>query len=445
KARDLFLRTHRPFRQIRVDLCKEADLAGRFIDEEQVYNLITAGSLDADNRLFFIVGEAGAGKSELCQWLEYRAEPARRLAIHIPRSMTSAAHVAALLRRALGLAGAPLLRRTPVATQARHVALSAAVLLYEQGDPSLAPTSAWEALLDSTATRAAIAEHLTAAARGESGHQLLPAPEAIGPQPGLSAEALTASWPALRRLVAQALEQALWLGDLRDTLAQIARAAVASGVRPLLLLEDVTAFRVLGDRLLDYLLDLTSGHFDAVIGVTTGFERTQLAGATLAGDLTHVHHRLRARLVLTDDLGRAYGLDDEVVDLARGYLGAIRGDLADPALAACDDAFGPGLYPFTETALRRAFAALHEEGSPRQTPRLFLEHVLGAALLSPSRRLPPWIARPTCSRRQHSSSLMTRLTPPCADCSAGMAMSATTRSPSTGASPSCGACRCRPI
>lgn len=383
KARDLFLRTHRPFRQIRVDLCKDADLAGRFIGEEQIYDLIAAGALEADNRLFLVVGEAGAGKSELCQWLEYRADPARRLAIHIPRSMTSAAHVAALLRRALGLAGAPLLRRTPIVTQARHIALSAAVLLYEQGDPLLTPTSAWEALLDSTGTRAAIAEHLMAAARGDSGHQLLSAPETIGSQPNLSAEALAAGWPALRHLGALAMEQALWLGDLRDTLAQIACAAVASGVRPLLLLEDVTAFRVLGDRLLDYLLDLSSGHFDAVIGVTTGFERTQLARATLADDLTHVHHRLRARLVLTDDLGRAYGLDDEVVDLARGYLDVIRGDATDPALAVCDDAFGPGLYPFTETALRRAFAALHEEGSPRQTPRLFLEHVLGAALLSP--------------------------------------------------------------
>ena len=383
KARDLFLHTHLPFRHIRVDICKDADLAGRFVGEEQVYAMIADGPLDADNRLFLVVGEAGAGKSELCQWLEYRTDPAQRLAIHIPRSMTSAAHVAALLRRALGLAGAPLLRRTPVATQARHVALSAAVLLYEQGDPVLTPASRWEALLDSSGTRAAIAEHLTAAARGETGHQLLPTPESIGPQPTFSRETLAAGWPALRRLVALALEQTLWLGDLRATLAQLARAAVAAGVRPLLLLEDVTAFRVLGDRLLDYLLDLTSGHFDAVIGATTGFERTQLAGATLVGDLTHIHHRLRARLVLTDDMGRAYGLDNDVVELARGYLGAIRSATSGLTLAACDEVFGPGLYPFTETALRRAFAALHEEGSPRQTPRLFLEHVLGAALLAP--------------------------------------------------------------
>lgn len=109
KARELFMRTHRPLRRIRVDFCMERDLAGRFMGEEEVYGLIAGGPLEADNRLFLVVGEAGAGKSELCQWLEYRAESARRLAIHVPRSMTSAAHVVALLRRTLGLAGAPVM------------------------------------------------------------------------------------------------------------------------------------------------------------------------------------------------------------------------------------------------------------------------------------------------------------------------------------------------
>lgn len=382
KARDLFLHTHRPFRQIRVDLCKEADLAGCFVGEEDVYQLVAGGPLDADNRLFFIVGEAGAGKSELCQWLEYRADPDRRLAIHVPRSMTSAAHVAALLRRALGLAGVPPLRRAPIPTQTRHVALSAAVLLYEQANPALTPISEWEALLESRELYSAIAEHLGAAARGDTTHRLLPQP-VVPDGSTFDAAAVEAGWPALQRLVAQALEQTLWLGDLREVLGQISAAAVTNGVRPLLLLEDITAFRVLGDRLLDYLLDLSSGHFDAVIGITTGFERTQLAGATLEGDLTHIHHRLRARLVLTDEHGRSYGLDDDVVELARGYLRAVKPDCAAcPLHAECDEVFGPDLYPFTEIALRRALAALHEEGNPRQTPRLFLEHVLGASLLS---------------------------------------------------------------
>lgn len=382
KARELFLRTHRPFRRIRVDLCKEADLTGRFISEEEVYALIADGELRADNRLFFVVGEAGSGKSELCQWLEYRTEPKRRLPIHVPRSMTSAAHVAALLRRALGMAGASALRYAPIATQARLVALTAAVLLYERPDPALTPAPVWENLLNSVPFQRAIEEHLEAAAQGMYQHRLLPEPNPALAPPELPPDTLIAAWPAVRRLATHALEQTLWLGDLRSILAEIADTALAGDVRPLLLLEDITAFRTLGDRLLDYLLDLSSGHFDAVIGITTGFERTQLATATLEGDLTHVHQRLRARLVLSDSHGRNYGLDEDVVDLTRSYLTAIREGSNGAVTVAGEEAFGAGLYPFSATLLQRAFAALHEQGSPRQTPRLFLEHVLGAALLT---------------------------------------------------------------
>jgi len=150
-------------------------------------------------------------------------------------------------------------------------------------------------------------------------------------------------------------------------------------------LEDITAFQLLGDRLLDYLLDLSGGRFDAVIGITTGYERTQIAGATLAHDLTHIHHRLRARFVLTDEQGRAYGLEEDLIEFARGYLRAIKRDCqACPLQDSCTAAFGTDLYPFTETALRRAFRRLQEEGNPRQTPRLFLQHVLSPALLSKS-------------------------------------------------------------
>ena len=154
---------------------------------------------------------------------------------------------------------------------------------------------------------------------------------------------------------------------------------MARGLRPLLLLEDVTAFQLLGDRLLDYLLDLSSGHFDAVIGVTLGYERTQLGAATLEGDLTHIHHRLCGRFVLTDEHGHAYGLEDDLLGYARSYLTAVRAASAGAAWTT-PPGFDDDLYPFTPTALRRALAQLHEEGNPRQTPRLFLKHVLGGAL-----------------------------------------------------------------
>ncbi len=387
KARELFLRTHRPFRRIRLDFCKEEGTPGQFINEEELRAIIQGGPLSADNRLFLIVGEAGSGKSELCQWLEYTIDERRSLAVHIPRSMTSAAHVAALLRARLG--DMPMLKplgHAPLGAQVDHVALSAVVLLYEHGGVSLAPADRWVEVLTSPALRSAIADHLAAAAGGSWGHELLAHDDEIV---ALMAKAHLSLDPAqlpavaygLRRLLARAIEQTLWLGDLRALLGELSGLALAKGRRPLLLLEDVTAFQLLGDRLLDHLLDLTSGHFDAVIGVTTGYERTRLAAATIAGDLTHIHHRLRARCALTDDDGRAYGLEEDIVELARAYLRAVKGDNAPP------EPFGDGLYPFTETAIRRALACLHEEGGPRQTPRLFLEHVLGAALLADD--LPP--------------------------------------------------------
>jgi hypothetical protein len=388
KARDLFLQVHRPFHQIRVDFCKDVSTGG-FVDEAELRNIVQSGRLDADNRLFFIVGEAGSGKSELCQWLEYTTDPKLQLSVHIPRSMTSAAHVASLLRKRLAEhLPSTALRHTPIPAQARYVASSAVVLLYESGPPHLIATAGiakWEKLLSGRSMaehlemylRSTLAEYSASAmvldvryfAAICKAHHIDIAPEQL---PLVATD--------LQQLVSKALDRTVWLGDLRKLLTSLSEQAVATARRPLLLIEDITAFQLFGDLLLDYLLDLTSGHFDAVVGVTTGFERTQLAKATLEGDLTHIHHRLRARFVLTDTTGRSYGLEEDLSQFARSYLDAVRQQAAD--LDQIDLLFGTGLYPFTEIALQRAFGALHEDGNPRQTPRLFIEHVLGATLLA---------------------------------------------------------------
>jgi hypothetical protein len=384
KARDLFLQTHRPFQRIRLDFSKEDGSAGVFIDEDNLLTSVQSGPLRAHNRLFLIVGEAGSGKSELCQWIEYSADLAQRLPIHIPRSMTSAAHVVGLLREKIAQATArPALRRAPLTDQADYIALSAVVLLYEHDSRWLIPTDQWAELLRSAALRRIILDHLVSASEGQRTHRLLSEDADVAKlcakfRISLEEDRVALAAQELRRLLGRAIEQTLWLGDVRALLAELSRQAVAQGRRPLLLLEDVTAFQLLGDRLLDYLLDLTSGHFDAVIGATTGYERTRLASVAHMEDLTHVHHRLTARCVLTDDHGRAYGFEDDLIEFTRGYLRAVRGGHTSPDSAP----FGGDLYPFTEIALRRALACLHEEGSPRQTPRLFLEHVIGAALLA---------------------------------------------------------------
>jgi hypothetical protein len=392
KARELFLETHRPFHRIHVDFCKEGDLAGTFVDEGVVREIVQRGDLAADNRLFFVVGEAGSGKSELCQWLEYAADRTRSLPIHLPRSMTNAAAVAVALRRALGAAGAPL-TQTPLVRQAEHVALSAVLRLYERGREPLLPAARWESLLLSEVLRAHLVSYLQGAVRNQRGSEPLVDEvflETLCAQHGveLTTGEARAVVQALDHLLREVMDGAVSIGDLRALLQALSEHAVARGQRPLLLIEDITAFQAMQDLLLDYLLDLSSGHFDAVIGVTRGFERTQLVQATIEEDLTHIHHRLRARFLLSDEGGRSYGLEENLVELARSYLRAVKPTCDGcPAQARCDDHFGEGLYPFTETVLRRAFDHLEEEGNPRQTPRLFLEHVLGAVLLSDE--LPP--------------------------------------------------------
>ncbi len=388
KVRPLFLQTHRPFQRIRVDFCKDQSVSTPFIDEDLLRTIVQSGALSAHNRLFFVVGEAGSGKSELSQWLEYTADTRISIPIHIPRSMTSAIQVAGLLRERLHAGGASALRRSPPQRQAEYISLAAIVLLYEHGSTLLAPAALWEALLASDAIRAELRAYLE--------HAAVTTPEKTPiltldhlrqlcqthdvPVPEGQLESVHAE---LQRLLMQAIDQTLWVGDIRALLRQLSADAIATQRRPLLLIEDITAFQSLGDILLDYLLDLTSGNFDAVIGVTTGFERTQLAKATLDGDLTHIHHRLRARFVLTDEHGRSYGLEDDLIEFTRTYLRAIRPDCAScPLQLDCDALFGQGLYPFTETMLLRAFRSLQEEGNPRQTPRLFLEHILGAVLLA---------------------------------------------------------------
>lgn len=376
KQRGLFLQTHRPFRRIRVDFCKDGAIgAGSFVEEETLRALVAGGQPDEHNRLFFVVGEPGSGKSELCQWLEYTIDPARHLAVHIPRSQTSAAHVAKLVRARLG--GRGKLTHAPIQRQVEHVTLGAILYLYERPTALPGDTGQWEQLLTGPTLRSGLTQTLA---------HSLSLPEGLpdrllhqsGADVGLVISRTTAI--ALRALLQQFMDQSVWLGDLQETLGNLMHQALQGGQRPLLLIEDMTAFQAVGDLLLDYLLDLSSGHWDAVIGVTTGYERTQLARATLADDMTHVHHRLRARFTLTDEAGRAYGLDEGLEGMAHAYLAAVRE--AEPRDAPSLHPTFKGLYPFTPTALQRGYEALEEEGNPRQTPRLFLEQLLVATLLA---------------------------------------------------------------
>ena len=383
KTRELFLQTHHPFTRIRVDFCKEPGSVRSFIAENELAQIIQMGNLTAHNRLFFIVGEAGSGKSELCQWLEYNLDQAHALPIHIPRSQTSAIQVAALLRQHLALHAPDYhTEQIPYELEARFIGLMATMFLYENCPLILEKAQHWEPFFADSSLLLALVKWLvgTTSDPFHLDYHLLYA--WLDQQNILHSPSTEAIRQALETLLQLAAERRLWLRDIRELLAKLSQIAIQSGKRPVLLIEDITAFQVVGDLLLDYLLDLTSGHFDAIIGVTSGYEQTQLAHATISGDLTHIHQRLRGRFVLTDDLGQAYGLEENLVDFTQRYLYAIQS-------SSTSEHPNHALYPFTPTFLHRAYQALHEERNPHKTPRLFLEHVLAAVLTS--EQIPPLV------------------------------------------------------
>lgn len=387
KERDLFMRTHRPFRQIRVDFYKERGIPEMFIHEDQLRDLVQHAPKHAGNRIFFLIGEAGSGKSELCQWLEYTVDPDLVLPFHIPRSMTTATGIAALLRQQSRDFIPTTLSRTPVAAQVRHIIAAAIILLYEGGGSGRLSAEDWVRLIESPDVHRVVETYLLSILSGDKTSGLLTdenevqdlfkqhdLSKALGDIPG--------NRYYLCELLETAIEQTFWLGDLRSILIDISRHLLRQHRRPLLLIEDITGFQTLSGKLLDYLFDLSIGRCDAVIGVTSGFEASRLTSDVRLGDLTGIQHRLKGRFVLTDDQGCSYGLEDDLIEFVRAYLEAIDIDRSLVVQEPLFSAFSQGLYPFTETALRRVFLGLHEDGVPRRTPRLFLEHALAAALLA---------------------------------------------------------------
>jgi hypothetical protein len=395
KSKALFLQTHLPMDRILVDACREGGApVGGFIDEAGLLTLLRRAEATADNRIFFVVGETGCGKSELCQWLEYSLQGSRQVPIHLSRRTTHTSEIARVLAQHLpeGAAafagGAFDLERVPAEDLAMRLASGALVRALAQRNIPEPERAAWGTLLrDRGFFDLVTGEVLTY-------YQRLHDPEAdrsfLDFWPADTHAAYLAgragAWQAdlpqnhhrkLREWLLAEIRSLLQIENLNVVLEQVSRHYASLGKRPVLILEDITTFGFLRDDLFDYLFDLTSGHFDAVIGLTSGFERTQLNAILSEDDMTYLQERIAGRFVLTGDEGTTFFLEaDRPVDLVRRYLEAVA-----PAKPMPEDPFD-GLYPFNREAILRLFASLAEEGQPKQTPRLLLNHLVRQILLS---------------------------------------------------------------
>ncbi len=381
KRRELFLSTHFPFKKIFVDFYKDLGISGVFIHEKELMDIMHFIPQVEGNRIFFIVGESGSGKSEICQWIEYNIDPERFFPVHIPKSMTNSIHFAILLNRVVESCSLRPLRRTPIDVLTRHIIASAIVLLYETRGYDFRPFEKWVKFVESDEIYHLITIYLRDILSKDHASPLFHDDEVISLLSRYGLDPCS-SLVEFRKIFEKAIEKSLWLTDIRLLVSDISSVASRQGRRLLLLFDDITQSHLMIEGLFDFLFDLTCGNMSVVFGVTSGFERNIPANLMQIGDLTSIRQRLRGRFVLTDEDGRSYGLEDDLVGFTRAYLSEIGIDHSLLMREPFYSAFSNGLYPFTETALRRAFFSLREDGVSRQTPRLFLEQVIAPALLS---------------------------------------------------------------
>ncbi|WP_027891149.1 ATP-binding protein [Calidithermus chliarophilus] len=352
KDRKLFEYTHLPIGRIHITQSRRG-FPGEFIGEAQLLEWVVEGRPGTPNRIFLLCGEAGSGKSELCQWLEYTLPPTHP-PVHLARSQGNLTSLYYRLLRFLPDPPQMGALDIPPDLLVQYLQTHLRLGLVREGEPHLQEYGQQVIEL-----LPGLAEALRRPHDEQTLRSLLP-PHAAADQ-------------IARRLV-NASRQALGVQSLEPLLKQIVEYSAQQGRRPVLLLEDVTTLGFLREDLLDFLFDLSMPGLDAVIGVTTGFEAHHLSRPEDPGEMAYVRDRLEARLLLSDEAGGSYflGSPGELVALARGYLRGLFPGRRSHVFA--------GVYPFTPAALEKIWANLVESGNPRQTPRALLDGVIRPVL-----------------------------------------------------------------
>ena len=177
-----------------------------------------------------------------------------------------------------------------------------------------------------------------------------------------------------------AAREVLGVQSLEGLLRGVVEAYHTQNKRPVLLLEDITTLGFLRDDLLDYIFDLAAPGFDAVIGLTTGFEQSHLSEGVDLAEMAYVRDRLSARFQLSNANGETFFLSQpqDLHEMVRRYLACLTPAPGTPPEAK--HAAFDGLYPFTPIMLSRLYLHLVESGNVRQTPRNLLDAVIKPAL-----------------------------------------------------------------
>lgn len=405
KSPDVFRETHVPIDKIRAEILRPHRGDDKFVTEEEFRDAVLDSELKDDNRIFIVKGEVGSGKSHLCQWLEYEingyedgaGSDDEHVAIHISRSNTRLDEILEILHEPIDkeydeVSDVSTLDPEEVAD---FITQGLRTFYKNQGAlRSFDLESFLESRPDSDDFRTTLIgnieeyqESVDQENQEQDIKEYLLSREDYG-RICFSAFGKTKReddvYPVVRRAVHDLLTRNIGIEDFKRELEDISEAYVKAGKRPVLICEDLTTFSVLKDDLLDHIFELSSGHFDVIMGWTTGWERENIDDAlsTSEDSLTYMKQRTQGYLSMTDDNGQAYFLEGRSapVVLVRAYLDAIKRH-SEITAEIPEEAFDE-VYPFNEAFIRHVYGNLVQDGNLQQTPRILLVHVIAECLTS---------------------------------------------------------------
>jgi hypothetical protein len=394
KERSVFEKTHLSIEKISVEFSHDVPSDKKFITEQELRDLVIKSLPGDSNRVFLIVGETGCGKSELCQWLDYNIPDGVHIPLHISRSDTKIEDIARILNSHL-----PERTNETYEDELQEVRpdllanfLAAKLQLEFSKNKTIRnpyDRQILEQLFSDYEFKRKLARDIEEykqriVTQNKERGLLVLSRKAFEFFPTVARlQDKNAAYLFANRLITNALKEYFKVSDLGPKLQKISEHYVSIGKRPVLLLEDLTSFTFLAEDLMDYIFDLSKGHFDVVIGWTTGFESGHSDLIFKAPDaMTYMRERLRGRFLMTAADKSTFFLKDTYKDLAKIYIKAIKCGKCPICKYDKDD-----LYPFTEASLEKIYDNLQEDGHPKQTPRIFLEFVIRRVLKETD---PPW-------------------------------------------------------
>ncbi|WP_226013621.1 hypothetical protein [Halomicrobium salinisoli] len=413
-----FKETHVDIDRIYAETLTPLGVSDDYVTQEDLLKSITASTIggpdseeDSDpNRIFIVRGEPGSGKSQLCEWTKYQINGYGEddegiedyVALHVSRSQTRMDQIIDILTEPLDID--PDVKNID---ELDPDDAASAIVEYMRGIWSTEHFTDKE-IQELTDERGDESDLRTIFAKNIQEYQDALDSRDENPDFNLLTRAdfrdlrlqlsfsdkLTENKDLLYSVLKNEAHEYLsrnLVGDFKEQLQEYSQQYKKQGIRPVLICEDLTTFSVLKEQLLDHIFELSSSHYDIVLGWTIGWEQDNIDDAMARSDAAkYMKGRTKGYLTMTNESGEAYFLDDDAsVELTRSYLDAIKrhsdaGSPPDNVEMAFD-----GLYPFNEQFVHVAYRQLNDEGSDRKTPRLLLLRVMKHCLKS---TLPPYEA-----------------------------------------------------